>query len=36
MFKNLDIQKRMEVVGSDGKHVGTIDYLDGPERIPSG
>jgi hypothetical protein len=33
MFKSLDIQKHMEVVGSDGKHVGTIDHLEGPERI---
>jgi hypothetical protein len=33
MFKSLDIQDHMEVVGSDGKHVGTIDHLDGPERI---
>ena len=23
MFKSLDIHKHMEVVGSDGKHVGT-------------
>jgi hypothetical protein len=33
MFKSLDIQEHMEVVGSDGKHVGTIDHLEGPERI---
>ena len=28
MFKSLDIQKDMEVVGLDGKHVGTVDHLD--------
>jgi hypothetical protein len=33
MFKSLDIQERMEVVGSDGKRVGTVDHLEGPERI---
>jgi hypothetical protein len=33
MFKSLDIQEHMEVVGSDGKHVGTVDHLEGPERI---
>ena len=25
MFKSLDIQKDMEVVGLDGNHVGTVD-----------
>jgi hypothetical protein len=25
MFKSLDIQDHMEVVGSDEKHVGTVD-----------
>ena len=33
MFKSLDIQDHMEVVGSDGKHVGTVDHMEGPERI---
>lgn len=34
MFKSLDIQRRMEVVGSDGKHVGTVDrLLDGANAI---
>jgi hypothetical protein len=33
MFKSLDIQEHMEVVGSDGKHVGTADHMEGPERI---
>ncbi len=33
MFKSLDIQEHMEVVGSDDKHVGTVDHLEGAERI---
>jgi hypothetical protein len=34
MFKSLDIQGRMEVVGSDDKHVGTVDHvLEGAEAI---
>jgi len=33
MFKSLDIQDHMEVVGSDGKHVGTVDHMEGSERI---
>ena len=33
MFKSLDIQKNMEVVGLDGKHVGTIDHLETADRI---
>ena len=33
MFKSLDIQEHMEVVGSDEKHVGTVDRLEGAERI---
>ena len=31
MFKSLDIQKDMEVVGLDGKHVGTVDHLETAE-----
>jgi len=27
------IHERMEVVGSDGEHVGTVDHLDGSNRI---
>ncbi|MBI4366847.1 MAG: DUF2171 domain-containing protein [Deltaproteobacteria bacterium] len=23
----------MEVLSSDGKHVGTVDHLDGPDKI---
>jgi hypothetical protein len=33
MFKSLDIQKDMEVVGLDGKHVGTVDHLETADRI---
>jgi hypothetical protein len=33
MFKSLDVQDRMEVVGSDGKHVGTIDHKESADRI---
>jgi hypothetical protein len=33
MFKSLDIQQHMEVVGSDDKHVGTVDRLEDAERI---
>ena len=33
MFKSLDIQERMEVVGSDGRHVGTVDHKEGDDRI---
>src|SRR5262249_17332200 len=33
MFKTLDIQEHMEVVGSDDKHVGTVDHKEGHDRI---
>jgi hypothetical protein len=33
MFKSLDIQGHMEVVGSDGKHVGTIDHKEADDRL---
>lgn len=34
MFKSLDIQEHMEVVGSDDKHVGTVDHvMMGAEEI---
>jgi hypothetical protein len=29
MFKQSDIKEHMEVMGSDGQHVGTVDHLDG-------
>jgi hypothetical protein len=36
VFKMLDIQKQMEVVGSDGDHVGTVDRKEGDRVILSG
>jgi hypothetical protein len=31
--KAQDIKEHMEVLGSDGKHVGTVDHLDGTDKI---
>jgi hypothetical protein len=28
-----EIREHMEVIGSDGKHVGTVDHLEGEDRI---
>jgi hypothetical protein len=28
-----NIQEHMEVVGSDGQHVGTVDHMDGDSQI---
>jgi hypothetical protein len=28
-----DIREHMEVIGSDGEPVGTVDYMDGTDRI---
>lgn len=28
-----NIKEHMEVLGSDGKHVGTVDHLDSGDRI---
>jgi hypothetical protein len=33
MNANSNIREHMEVVGSDGAHVGTVDHLDGRDRI---
>jgi hypothetical protein len=33
MTKSTDIKEHMEVVGLDGKHVGTVDHLEGQDRI---
>jgi hypothetical protein len=33
MAKVENIREHMEVLGSDGKHVGTVDHLDGADRI---
>jgi hypothetical protein len=35
MFKSLDIQEHMEVVGSDGKHIGTVDHTECGDRVLS-
>jgi hypothetical protein len=29
----LDVQEHMEVVGSDGKHVGTVDHKESADLI---
>ena len=29
MFKKAEIKEHMEVLGSDGQHVGTVDHLEG-------
>jgi hypothetical protein len=33
MTKTYDIEVHMEVVGSDGQHVGTVDHLEGTDKI---
>jgi hypothetical protein len=33
MAKTQDIKEHMEVIGSDGEHVGTVDCLKGEDRI---
>jgi hypothetical protein len=33
MNNNVNIREHMEVLGSDGGHVGTVDHLDGDSRI---
>jgi len=33
MFNKSDIKEHMEVLGSDGQHVGTVDYLEGSSDI---
>jgi hypothetical protein len=33
MVKAQDIKEHMEVLGSDGQHVGTVDYLEGTDKI---
>ena len=33
MAKTEDIEEHMEVLGSDGKHVGIVDHLEGAARI---
>jgi len=33
MFNKTDIKEHMEVLGSDGQHVGTVDHLEGSSDI---
>ena len=33
MFKKDDIKEHMEVLGSDGQHVGIVDHLEGSNQI---
>jgi hypothetical protein len=33
MIKTQDIKEHMEVLGSDGQHVGTVDHLEGSDKI---
>ena len=33
MFNKADIKEHMEVLGSDGQHVGTVDHLEGSSDI---
>ena len=32
-IKIQDIKEHMEVLGSDGKHVGTVDHVQGSDKI---
>ena len=33
MQSALNIKEHMEVLGSDGQHVGTVDHLEGSDKI---
>ncbi len=33
MAKFANITEHMEVLGSDGQHIGTVDHLDGADKI---
>ena len=33
MVQASQIKQHMEVVGSDGEHVGTVDHLEGTDKI---
>jgi len=33
MFAASDIREHMEVVGADGRHVGTVDHLESDNQI---
>ena len=32
-MQHQDIREHTEVLGSDGKHIGTVDHLEGERRI---
>jgi hypothetical protein len=33
MIKTNEIKEHMEVIGSDGQHVGTVDHVEGADKI---
>jgi hypothetical protein len=33
MIQASQVKEHMDVVGSDGQHVGKVDHMDGPSRI---
>jgi len=33
MVQAQQIKEHMEVLGSDGKHIGTVDHLEGADKI---
>jgi hypothetical protein len=33
MAQKFNIKEHMEVIGADGKHVGTVDHLEGSDQI---
>jgi hypothetical protein len=33
MAQKFNIKEHMEVIGADGKHVGTVDHLEGSNQI---
>ena len=33
MVKSSEIREHMEVLGSDGEHVGTVDHMEGDSQI---
>jgi hypothetical protein len=33
MFAASEIKEHMEVVGADGRHVGTVDHMEGDDQI---
>ena len=33
MAKADNIKEHMEVIAADGEHIGTVDHLEGPDKI---